>query len=217
MRMQFDDKLGHRGLYHKNLIAVRLPDGRQIIFEFAGKAVPGVVQIVREDYTSGGKWSHSCWEVELADGVIGFVRRQEDWETSQWLNGKRWPEAIAEFQGKESLDADAVERFIRITWQGVAANLDAAASEKADGSAAALLKLLEEQDALAKELSALGRLRYALAKELSALGRLREEVAAMEEAERAMTETIATRARVTKAREAMQRGASLSDLRALLS
>ncbi len=215
MRMLFDDKLGHRGLYHKNLIAARLPDGRQIIFEFAGKAVPGVVQIVREDYTSGGKWSHSCWEVELADGVIGFVRRQ-DWETSQWLNSKRWPEAIAEFQGKESLDADAVERFIRITWQGIAANLDAAASEKADGSAA-LIKLLEEQDALAKELSALGRLRDALAKELSALGRLSEEVAAMEEAERVMTETIATRARVTKAREAMQRGASLSDLRALLT
>ncbi|GEM_PF-3056017 len=202
MRMQFDDKLGHRGLYHKNLIAARLPDGRQIIFEFAGKAVPGVVQIVREDYTKNGKWSHSRWAVELADGVIGFVRGQ-DWETSQWLNSKRWPEAIAEFQGKESLDADAVERFIRTTWQGVAANLDAdAASEKADGSAA-LLELLEAQDALAKE--------------QSALGRLREEVAAMEEAERVMTETIATRARVTKAREAMQRGASLSDLRAILT
>jgi len=200
--MQFDDKLGHRGLYHKNLIAARLPGGRQIIFEFAGKAVPGVVQIVREDYTKNGKWSHSCWAVELADGVIGFVRGQ-DWETSQWLNSKRWPEAIAEFQGKESLDADAVERFIRTTWQGVAANLDAdAASEKADGSAA-LLELLEAQDALAKE--------------QSALGRLREEVAAMEEAERVMTETIATRARVTKAREAMQRGASLSDLRAILT
>jgi len=174
MRMQFDDKLGHRGLYHKNLIAARLPDGRQIIFEFAGKAVPGVVQIVREDYTKNGKWSHSRWAVELADGVIGFVRGQ-DWETSQWLNSKRWPAA--------NLDADA-------------------ASEKADGSAA-LLELLEAQDALAKE--------------QSALGRLREEVAAMEEAERVMTETIATRARVTKAREAMQRGASLSDLRAILT
>lgn len=201
MKIEFNDKRGHRGRAHINLIAARLPDGRQIIFQFVGQTVVGVAQIVKGDYRQNGKWSASYWEVELAEGAIGFTRSQ-DWETGEWLNSRRWPEAIAEFAGSEALDADAVERFIRATWKNIAVALDRAAEEeKADGSTG-LAELLAAQEALVEART-----------EAAAVA---ADVARLEQAEAMRAEAEALKERTARAKEAMRKGASLADLKTLL-
>lgn len=186
--INFNDRRGHRGRQHLNLIAARLPDGRQVIFEFSGQSVPGVAQIVKEDYNKNGKWSAAYWEVDLAEGVFGVVRSQ-DWETGDWLTARRWSEAIAEFIGADALDADAVERFIRAKWPNIAGQLDAARREaQADGSAA-LADLLAAQEELAA----------AQAEHAAAVA----GVAALEQAEAARAEAAALAERTARAKAAM--------------
>ena len=205
MQISFNDRRGNRGRQHINLLAARLPDGRQVIFEFTGKGIPGVVTLVKEDYEKNGKWSHSTWTVELADGVQGWTHGQ-NWETGEWLTAKRWQEALAEFKtiaGRDrALDDTAIERFIRATWRETAQKLDATqAALLADGTPA-LLDLLAAQ----KELIAAQQEHTALV----------AEVEAMEQAELARQEAESTRARVAAARALMKKGASLADLKAML-
>lgn len=201
MKIEFNDKRGHRGRHHVNLIAARLPDGQQVIFQFNGRSVPGVAQIIKKDYNQNGKWSASYWEVDLVGDAIGFIRSQH-WETGEWLNSRRWPEAIAEFTGRETLDADAVERFIRAAWRDIATELDAAAEQtRADGSIA-LADLLTAQ----KEL-AVAQAEHAAAS---------AEVVRLEKAQAAHAEAEALKKRTARAKEAMKRGVDLADLKALL-
>ncbi len=199
--LEFNDKFGNRSLRHQNLVAARLPDGRQVIFTFTGKSVAGVVQVIKEEYNKNGKWSATYWQVELADGVIGFVRSQ-DWETGQWLNSKRWHEAIVEFRGKDDLDDESIERFIRAEWKRTAERLDAEREASQQDGSVALMELLAAQDALAEAQAELASIQM--------------DVARMEATELVRAETIATSERVSQAKVAMAKGASLADLTALL-
>lgn len=205
MKITFNNKRGHRGRRHVNLLAARLQDGQQVIFEFAGKSIPGVITVVKEEFEQNGKWSASYWEVELADSAQGWTHEQ-DWETGNWMNSRRWPEALAEFKtlaGRDrTLDDTAIERFIRATWRETAQKLDATqAALLADGTPA-LLDLLAAQEEL-----------IAAQQEHTAVSL---EVEAMEQAELARHEAESLRVRTAAARALMKKGASLADLKAIL-
>lgn len=204
-KITFDDKRGSRGLRHLNLLAARLPNGQQVVFEFTGKQIPGICQVIKEDYSKNGKFSANYWDCELAEGVIGWSHSQR-WETGAWLDSKRWPEAIAEFSNhygeNRGIDPDAAERFIRATWKQLARAMDKASQEAKSDPSVALQELLEAQEELAEA--------------NREFGNVVKEIATLEETERCRQEAVAIRERTAKAREAMKKGVSLSELRSLL-
>ena len=208
-----NDKLGSRSLKHLNLF-VALAGNEQVIAKFEGGTLPGLFQVTCADFTKNGKWSHNTWTVEPADGVSLFTIAQ-DWETSKWLNSQTWTAALAEFAQKAKsaedgyprvagLEETAIARFIRAEWPGLAGKLDAAEDATATASPssaiAALIAAQSEKSLAQKELAA-----------------VTAEVAAIEQAETLKREAAALRDRTAKAKDMMKRGASLADLKALLS
>ena len=173
--VKFNDKLGHRGLYHKNVLAVVTAG---IFVEFAGETIPGVVRVVRSDYSKNGKWSHSTWDCELAEGIVATVHPQ-DWETGEYFNSATWPLAIAEFLRRfpdlsgPTWEA-AVERFIRATYARSASRLDAEASRSSE--AAPIAELIAAQEQLATAQRELARAKSEVGQLLAA--REAEELAA---------------------------------------
>lgn len=200
----FNDRIGSRSLSHMNVLVASVGD-QTVIFPFEGKPVPGVVQIVSTRYEKNGKWSYTEWTAELADGIRSFEWYQ-NWETSQYLNAGVWSRAVEDvrrFASIPDLDAEAIERFVRARLPVKAKALDAALVASAADPTPALLDLLRAQEELA-----------ASSKEEAAI---RQEVALAEQAAQARSEAAAIRERVANAKAAMKRGASLADLKALLS
>lgn len=209
---EFNDKLGSRSLKHINLLIASDGDENAVIWQFQGKSIPGIVKVVREDSTKNGKWSHTNWTVDPADGVQCATISQ-DWETSKWLNSLAWSQAIEEFKKETNvmglgswipveIPDKAVIRFIRATWPKIAASLDKADSEIGPRMSDAIDSLIAAQNDLA-----------AAQQELAAA---QQELVRMEREQAAITEAAAIRQRVTAAREAMKKGASLADLKELL-
>lgn len=209
--VEFNDRRGQRGRAHINLIAARLPNGQQVIFEFTGKNVPGVLTVVSKHFTKEGKWSANYWTVELAEGVIGFTHSQ-CWGSGEWLDSGCWRETVQEISWGTrhlsavyktvELDADAVERFVRSTWPDQAKRLDAAEADRAAEPSAALVTLLAAQEELAQA--------------QKSHAAILADVARLEEAETIKAEAAALRERTARAREAMKRGIGLADLKELL-
>lgn len=202
---EFNDKLGSRSLKHLNLLIASDGDENTVICQFQGKSIPGIVKMVRADFTKNGKWSHNTWTVEPADGVQCATISQ-DWETGKWLNSLAWIQAVDEFKKKTriiglsswipvEIPDKAVIRFIRATWPKIATELDQADRENSCDGSTALRELIAAQQELAD---------------------LQAEVSRMEADQIALTEADAIRQRVAAARAAMKKGASLADLKELL-
>ena len=129
--IELNDKMGSRSLRHLNCFVAQVGD-EQFISEFKGDTIPGVITVIRKDYCKNGKWSHTIWQVEPAEGVHIFTIGQ-DWETGKFLNSSRWKEALVEFKAKvrfetEKMDLNsvAIERYIRSSWPKTASLLDSA-------------------------------------------------------------------------------------------
>jgi hypothetical protein len=198
----FNDGIGSRGRQHRNFLAARLEGGTQIIIEFQGKTIPGVARVRSTQYTKNGKWSHNTWDLELTEGVIAFTVSQS-WGTGQWLDAQTWAEAVTEFSQGLPLEAEAVERFLRSSWTGVAERLDKAELAFAQPAGPALEKLLAAQEALA-----------AAQKDMAAVA---IEVSALERAEAIRLEAEAVVERAAQARVALKgRKLSLDELKALV-
>ncbi|WP_124542574.1 hypothetical protein [Piscinibacter terrae] len=204
MKTTFNDGIGSRGLHHINLLAARTGDGKQVIFKFEGQALPGVVQIIKSTYQKNGKWSKTEWEIETPDGVLPFTRSQS-WGTGNWLDAQTWVAAIEEFTGSLDLEPNAVERFIRATWQKTTERLDKAELEYAQPAEPILQELLRAQEELA-----------AAQRELAAVA---VEVSALEKAEASRIEAQEVRDRASKARDALsgKKKMSLDELKALVA
>lgn len=212
MAIEFNDKLGSRSLRHLNVIIASDSDDNSVVFPFEGKSIPGIIQVIREDYTKNGKWSHTTWTVEPANGVYCATVSQ-DWETSKWLNSMVWESAVAEFKEKLSfvggnalntimIEDDAIVRFIRATWPKYATCFDAKVATDTNNTNDAVKELIAAQKELAE-----------LQREISMMEAAQQ---AKENDMRVLAEAEATRLRVANAREAMKKGASLADLKALL-
>jgi hypothetical protein len=102
----FNDKMGSRSLSHRNFIVAG-----GLALEFVGKNLPGC-RIVREDFSKNGKWSHSTWDVELADEISVLVFSQ-DWDTGKWFPEKTWELACSRSDLAKHFSPEQAERFIR--------------------------------------------------------------------------------------------------------
>ena len=171
--------------------------GQTLIFEFAGESIPGVCQVVSRSYKKNGKWSYSTWEVELSSGLKSFFWSQ-DWEIGQYVTAGTWERAIADLQrrsGMPDLCPEAIERFIRVRLPETATKLDRAREEAKADPTEALQILLEAQAELVQ---------------------VQTEIAQLEQAAQALEEAAVLRSKVAAARQAMAKGASLADLKALM-
>lgn len=211
----FNDRLGSRSLRHMNLLVASC-DGQQVIFEFAGKSVPGVLTVIKDEYEKNGKWSHTTWTVELAEGVQSFVWSQ-DWEQGTYLTTGTWPAAIEQVRSKATsvdLTDAAIERFIRARLPKFAATFDRAAAEATADPTPILRDLIAAQTELAEAQEA----HLAAEREHRQLAtEVKQAIDTRIAAEQARAKAEATADRVTKAKQAMAKGASLADLQALLS
>lgn len=174
----FDDRRGHRGRGHKNLLLVR----QQVVIPFAGETIPGVVRVLRRDYAKQGKWSHSTWSVECAPGVLAFSLG-EDWETGEYFNSATWAGAAQEFRARlpegASPEDGVLERAIRALFPRTTERLDReAAAQAAPVDVAALVAAQEELAAATREAAATIK----AADEAVEIARLREQAGKVREA-----------------------------------
>lgn len=79
--IEYSDGIGSRGR-NPFLLFVR---GDEII-PFAGSDIAGVVVVRGTDYTKNGKWSHTTYRLQLADGIRHIAGRS-GWETGRFVEG----------------------------------------------------------------------------------------------------------------------------------
>lgn len=147
--IRIDDKLASRGCQHMNLIVAQLGD-TQVIFQFGGESIPGLLQVVSTSYTKDGRWSHHRWDAEAAPGV-GVFRFSQDFGTGTYLPEGRWAEARQNFRrqaGTLLLDDEAIDRFIRARLPDAAARLDAELAMTQEDPTPFLLAVFVQQERL---------------------------------------------------------------------
>ncbi len=79
--LQYSDGIGSRG---RNPFLLLVKGDEVIVFR--GQSIPGVVVVRGTDYTKNGKWSHTTYRLQLADGIRHIVGRN-GWETSRFVEG----------------------------------------------------------------------------------------------------------------------------------
>lgn len=157
--VSFDDGCGHRDRQHKSFVVS--PLGKVLSFE--GKSLPGC-RVLTSLYTKNGKWSHSTWECELAEGFERLII-SENWETGAWFNGQTWEAVIKELENVSEVAMSIADKplFIRAFFPKTAERLDkeAASSPPSDSEslqaafselAAANMELFEAKQVLTDEI-----------------------------------------------------------------
>lgn len=81
MNIEWSDKMGARRR-DPFLLFVK---GDEII-PFAGSNIGGVVVVRGTDYEQAGKWSHTTYRLQVADG-IRYIAGREGWETGRFVEG----------------------------------------------------------------------------------------------------------------------------------
>lgn len=56
------------------------------VIAFRGQSIPGVVVVRGTDYEKSGKWSHTTFRLQLADGIREIAGR-DGWETGRFVEG----------------------------------------------------------------------------------------------------------------------------------
>ncbi|MFH1289102.1 MAG: hypothetical protein ABIH88_00085 [Patescibacteria group bacterium] len=79
--IKWSDQIGSRGR-RPWLLFVR---GDEVI-PFDGQDIPGVVVVRGTDYEKAGKWSHTTYRLQLADGIHHIAGRS-GWETGRFVEG----------------------------------------------------------------------------------------------------------------------------------
>lgn len=211
--IRIDDKLASRGCQHMNLIVAQLGD-TQVIFQFGGESIPGLLQVINTQYTKDGKWSHYDWLVEAQTGVSLF-KFSQDFGTGTYLPEGRWAEARQNFRrqaGTLLLDDEAIDRFIRARLPDAAARLDAELAMTQEDPTPFLLAVFVQQEIAggAAKLAALGEVAKRQAEALEEAQVLARHIAREEEARQAALTDV-------KAKLAGGKAVSLADLKAIMN
>lgn len=211
--IRLDDKLASRGCQHMNLIVAHLGD-TQVIFEFKGESIPGLLQVINTQYTKDGKWSHYDWLVEAQTGVSLF-KFSQDWGTGAYLPEGRWAEARENFKRQATpvqLEDSAIDRFIRARLPDAAARLDAELAMTQEDPTPFLLAVFVQQEIAggAAKLAALGEVAKRQAEALEEAQVLARHIAREEEARQAALTDV-------KAKLAGGKAVSLADLKAIMN
>lgn len=207
--IRLDDKLASRGCQHMNLIVAHLGD-TQVIFEFKGESIPGLLQVINTQYTKDGKWSHYDWLVEAQTGVSLF-KFSQDWGTGAYLPEGRWAEARENFKRQATpvqLEDSAIDRFIRARLPDAAARLDAELAMTQEDPTPFLLAVFVQQEIAggAAKLAALGE----VAKRQAEAQELARRMAREEQGRQAALTDV-------KAKLAGGKAVSLADLKAIMN
>jgi len=110
------------------------------IISFGGSDIPGVVVVRGTDYTKNGKWSHTTYRLQLADGIRHIAGR-DGWETGRFAEGLasaagcKTPDTWADTAKALGVSVPSAMEFLR-SWRPKAA-------EKLDEVEQALAKLEE--------------------------------------------------------------------------
>ena len=148
---KINDRMGSRGILHKNLVVA---PGQGIV-EFRGESISPVLRVMSKEYEKGGKWSHSTWTVELREGAT-ILEWHQDWGTGSWFKSQGLTGAVEELSAAlpegHGLNSAQVERAIRSIWPKTSSAL--AAEDAAFTSAGDQFgDLLEAQKEYASALS----------------------------------------------------------------
>ncbi len=81
--LTYSDGIGSRGR-RPFLILIK----GEAITTFKGETTPGTVVVRGTDYSKNGKWSHTTFRLELAQGVRAISGR-DGWETGKFVEGLR--------------------------------------------------------------------------------------------------------------------------------
>lgn len=192
-----------------NLIVAHLGD-TQVIFEFKGESIPGLLQVINTQYTKDGKWSHYDWLVEAQTGVSLF-KFSQDWGTGAYLPEGRWAEARENFKRQATpvqLEDSAIDRFIRARLPDAAARLDAELAMTQEDPTPFLLAVFVQQEIAggAAKLAALGE----VAKRQAEAQELARRMAREEQGRQAALTDV-------KAKLAGGKAVSLADLKAIMN
>ena len=79
--IEYSDGIGSRGR-NPFLLFIKGDD----IVSVGGSDIPGVVVVRGTDYTKNGKWSHTTYRLQLADGIRHIAGRS-GWETGRFVEG----------------------------------------------------------------------------------------------------------------------------------
>lgn len=124
--MEWSDQLGSRS---RRAWLLFVKDGK--VYPFAGEGIPGVVAIRGSSYRRDGKWSHTTYRLEVAEGVR-TISGKEGWETGRFaegLAGAAGTKAIdlwVEMANALEVTVPAAQEFLRAWRPKAAEHIDAA-------------------------------------------------------------------------------------------
>lgn len=122
--MVWSNEIGSRGR-KPFLLFIR---GDEVIV-FLGENIPGVVVVRGTDYTRNGKWSHTTYRLQIADGIREIAGR-DGWETGRFVEGLacavscKTPDTWADIAKALGVSVPSAMDFLRSWRPKAAAKLD---------------------------------------------------------------------------------------------
>lgn len=118
-KITWSDRIGSRS----RAAWLLLIKGDEVIV-FRGETIPGVVAVRGTQYTKEGKWSHTTYSLELANGIRHIAGR-DGWETGRFVEGLGvqndiWPEVAS----KLGVSVPSAMEFLKSWRPKAAAKLD---------------------------------------------------------------------------------------------
>ena len=98
-RIQVNDKLSSRNRQHVNLLVCP----NRGILKFEGRSIPPALKVVNESYKKDGKWSHTTWDCEVAEGYL-LLPYSQYFANGRYFGGRTWSAAVHELRTALNLD-----------------------------------------------------------------------------------------------------------------
>ena len=98
-RIQVNDKLSSRDRQHVNLLVCP----NRGILKFEGRSIPPALKVVNESYKKDGKWSHTTWDCEVAEGYL-LLPYSQDFANGRYFGSRTWSAAVNELRTALNLD-----------------------------------------------------------------------------------------------------------------
>ena len=98
-RIQVNDKLSSRNRQHVNLLVCP----NRGILKFEGRSIPPALKVVNESYKKDGKWSHTTWDCEVAEGYL-LLPYSQYFANGRYFGGRTWSVAVNELRTALNLD-----------------------------------------------------------------------------------------------------------------
>ncbi len=124
--MEWSDQLGSRS---RRAWLLFVKDGK--VYPFKGEGIPGVVAVRGSSYRRNGKWSHTTYRLEVAQGAR-HISGKEGWETGRFAEGlasatgMRAVDLWVEMANALGVTVPAAQEFLRAWRPKAAEHIDAA-------------------------------------------------------------------------------------------